>query len=114
MGSCNTERVVNSGHPSASGVSQLRREVYWLSWPLTQWVLRRGGGGGRYTPPADDAERVSRAEEVVLVGELVLVGQWVGQCLHSRLTGSTQGPGQERLARSLAERSRKQHDQSSS
>ena len=48
------ERVVNSGHPSASGVSQLRREVHWLSWPLTQGVLRLLAHHGWTPAPAID------------------------------------------------------------
>ena len=34
------ESMEGVGHPSASGVVQLRQEIYWLDWPITQWLMR--------------------------------------------------------------------------
>ena len=34
------ESVHGAGHPSAAGVCALREEIYWLDWPIAQWLLR--------------------------------------------------------------------------
>ena len=34
------EAIVGTGHPSAAGVVSLRQEIYWLDWPINQWLLR--------------------------------------------------------------------------
>ena len=34
------ETITNTGHPSAAGVISLRQEIYWLDWPVVQWILR--------------------------------------------------------------------------
>ena len=34
------ESVHGAGHPSAAGVAELREAIYWLDWPLVQWLLR--------------------------------------------------------------------------
>ena len=34
------ESVDGAAHSSATGVSELREAIYWLDWPLVQWLLR--------------------------------------------------------------------------
>lgn len=32
--------IEGAGNPSAAGVVSLRHQIYWLDWPITQWLLR--------------------------------------------------------------------------
>jgi hypothetical protein len=34
------ETIANTAHASAAGVVNLRQEIYWLDWPVVQWILR--------------------------------------------------------------------------
>ena len=34
------EAIANTAHPSAAGVVNLRQDIYWLDWPVVQWILR--------------------------------------------------------------------------
>ena len=34
------EAITNTAHPSAAGVVSWRQEIYWVDWPIVQWILR--------------------------------------------------------------------------